>query len=155
MGSQGAVFITSNPNVYQRSLDKIPTPDLSSDINIAGINISSNSLDPMGKRITELLTANYTKDLSIENVVQQTISKNPDLVKAIAANGGHKWLQKCSHYGNDELSGIGDKSPLIRALSKAFEAKINQQASISPLSSEKLSSDTRKRPTSRSSSLSL
>jgi hypothetical protein len=118
---QGMATVTVDPGIYQRLISKIPVPQETSEVKVAGVNIARNSIDPLGQRIAALLRKNYASDRSLEDIAKMTLEKNPELMRAIDANGGSAWLDKCQHQGRADLSGQGRQSPLIQALATAYE----------------------------------
>jgi hypothetical protein len=120
MVEQGMATITSRPDVYNRLIRQIPSPQEIFSGNVAGVNIASNSVDPLGQKIALLLKENYEKDRPLAEVARMTFDRNPELARTIKVNGGESWLEKCEHKGNAELSGKGSSSPLVKALSVVY-----------------------------------
>jgi hypothetical protein len=120
MTEQGMVTITTKPEVFDRLIEKIPAPQQVFDGHVAGVNIASNSIDPVGQQIAAMLRVNYSEARSLDDIAKLTIEQNPELVRIIAVNGGDNWLAKCEHQGRENLSGKGAGSPLVKALATAY-----------------------------------
>jgi hypothetical protein len=89
--------------------------------NVAGVNIASDSIDPLGRRIAVLMRESYGAAETLEDVVRLTMKRHPELGKAIQANGGGAWLDRCEHQGQEDLSGKGQASLLIKALVAVYQ----------------------------------
>jgi hypothetical protein len=143
MTEQGMVTITTKPEVFDRLIEKIPAPQHVFDGHIAGVNIASNSIDPVGQQIAAMLRVNYSEARSLDDIAKLTIEQNPELVRIIAVNGGDNWLAKCEHQGRENLSGKGVGSPLVKALATAYgdnlkPAKVEaEQAAVVAKAAEK------------------
>jgi hypothetical protein len=120
MTEQGMVTITTKPEVFDRLIEKIPALQQVFDGNVEGVNIASNSIDPVGQQIAAMLRVNYSEARTLDDIAKLTIEQNPELVRIIAVNGGDNWLAKCEHQGRENLSGKGVGSPLVKALATAY-----------------------------------